>query len=130
MFVVDAVLNFSYTDFGAKVSVNLIGPFHQYSNASTDFISINVLSSSFNTSNEALLFSINETISEPQSVSFDIFPETLGNSINFSLFLESFAERAFAFQLSIDSRSVDYEAGIISAFVILIFLNILIATEV
>lgn len=125
------VLNFSYDDLGSKVSVNLIGPFHHYdSNASGDFISINVHSNTFNMTNQTVYYGINETGTDVLPVSFDILSNFTGSAINFSIGIESFAERPFKFQLFVDPRSMNYETGIISAAVILVFLNILIATEV
>lgn len=125
------VLNFSFDDLGSKVSVNLIGPLHQYdSNASGDFMSITVYSSTLNATNQTVYYGINETGTDALPISFDILSNFTGNAINFSILLESFAERAFLFQLFVDPRSMNYEIGIISAAVILVFLNILIATEV
>lgn len=67
---------------------------------------------------------------QPMPVSFEMASKAAANSFNFSLSLQSHAERAFSFELLVDARSVDYVTGIISAAVILVFLNILIATEV
>lgn len=124
-------LNFSYSDFGSKVSVNVIGPFVENTiNTSNDYVSISIRNGNFKYSSKSKRFEIDEKNWEFLPLSFDVNPESTEKTLNFSLMLKSNRKSPIAFQLFVDPHSVDSEIGILSAGIILIFLNILIATEV
>lgn len=117
-------LNLSYADYGSRVTVNIVGPFRETVNVSKTHMKIDVVNS-----NQQQMFEINPIPDETHTLTFDIQPEPK-QALNLSLFISTISKETIAFKLFVDTHSVDAEVGVIAAGTILIFLNILIGTEI
>lgn len=128
--------NYLYDDFGAKISVNFIGPFAKPTNSIVSdsiYIDLQVGDST----RETRRFDIKRTgadQTELDIVSFGI--ELNGNEtthtqqLNVSLKITTDAHDGVAFQMFIDLHALDAAMGAICGGIILILLNILIISEV
>lgn len=119
-----SALNVSYQEYGSKISVNIVGPFHECTNATEHYVMIEE-----NHSKHRHVFVIDQSNDEINTLNFDIRPEGNG-TLNLSFSLTSNVRESIAFQFFVDSYSVETEIGVISAGIILVFLNILIGTEI
>lgn len=115
-------LNFLSPDHGSKISVNLIGPLYENFNLSKDYVTVGF-------SNDHKSFDIDRKFNEIRTISFDIQPESK-MKINISFTFTTNSNESISFQMFVDTHSIETEIGVISAAIILLFLNILIGTEI
>lgn len=115
-------LKFLSQDHGSKISVNLVGPLNENFNLSNDYVTVGF-------SNDLRSFDIDRKFNEIRTISFEIQPDSKKN-INLSFTFTTNSIEAVSFQIFVDTYSIETEIGVISAAIILIFLNILIGTEI
>lgn len=126
-----SALNLSYSDFGSKMSVCVVGMFRETSSLTGDFLIINVQNRDNLDTSVVKMFEIVHSNQEISTITFDFYPETLSSQpLNLTITMGTNVERAIAFQLTVDANAIVPEIGVISAAIILIFLNVLIGTEV
>ena len=124
-------LNLSYSDFGSKMSVCVVGSFRETSSLTGDFLIINVQNRDNLDTNAVKIFEIDHSSHEISTTTFDFYPEALSSQpLNLTITMGTNVERAIAFQLTVDANAIVPEIGVISAAIILIFLNVLIGAEV
>lgn len=115
-------MNIFFAEHGTKITVNLIGPLRECLNSTNDYITID------NTKlNLHQKYEIDKN--EIRHLSFDIRAERK-KLTNLSFFIATNQIDSIAFKLYVDTYSVETEVGVLSAAMILIFLNILIGTEI
>lgn len=126
-------LNYLYDDFGAKLSVHLIGPFKTLTNTSQDNISIHMHVGN----NPSLIQTFNiERTSNSQynpdevTLQYDIGIDKVPQQINVTLKIATTAIDGVPFQLFIDTHALNTELGALCGGTILILLNVLIISEV
>lgn len=81
--------------------------------------------------NEVKIFEIDHSSSEVRAITFDFYPEESSlQTLNLTLTMATNIESTITFQLILDANAIEPHIGVISAAIILIFLNVLIGAEV
>lgn len=123
-------MNLSYSEHGSKIAIQIIGSVRESSRSSDDYLMLQVQNRDNMTINETKMLEIDRSSYERHVVNFDFYPEALTKALNLTLTMKTSVKSSIAFQLIVDSNAIEPEIGVISAAIILIFLNILIGTEV
>lgn len=126
-----SALNLSYSDHNSRISVHVFGSFRETANLNGEYLILNIQNRDKMNINEVKIFEIFDSSYEVNAITFDFYPEALSSKpLNLTLTMGTNVANAIAFQLTVDSNAIVPEIGVISAAIILIFLNVLIGTEV
>ncbi|XP_055295146.1 P protein-like [Sitodiplosis mosellana] len=124
-------LNLSYSDYGSKIAVRVVGSFRENSSLNGDFLILNVQNRDKTDISVVKIFEIDHSNYEVCTITFDFYPETSSlQALNLTFTMATNVENTIAFQLTVDANAIVPEIGVISAVIILIFLNVLIGAEI